>query len=245
MGRKPIKPQYDDERLMQELFNAVSDSYNNPTPDEAVDGHKKMELVAEEFEISRLKVRKILISTGEYTNAATREAARLRAEGLKTSQIAERMNIAPCTVTSLLPYEKVVYSLSELSVAADRVKRYRMRKAAVEEVISERSSIALWRAIIWFQNYPFRTAGRGEKPGVKFKYTVPEERSTVGQRYDGESILGWGNEIVIKGREKSIVRSSVDYALQIALNEAVTGPKQLKVYGSSYLFAIFKRFGLV
>ena len=245
MGRNPKKLGYDGKQIMEELFTAVSDSYKSPTADEAVGGHKKMELVAEEFEISRLKVRKILITTGDYSSAATREAARLRGEGLKTTQIAEKMNIAACTVTSLLPYEKIVYSLDELSVAADRVKLYRMRKAAVEEAISERSSIALWRAIIWFQNYPFRTIGRGEKSGVKFKYTVPEEKSTVGQRYDGESILGWGNEIVVKGREKSIVRSSVDYALQIALNETVTGPKQLKVYGASYLFAIFRRFGLV
>ena len=160
MGRKQKKPGDDRGRIMRELFDVVSDSYNNPTADEAVDGHMRMEFVS-------------------------------------------------------------------------------------EELMSEKSSIALWKAIILFQNYPFQTVGRGDKPGVKFKYTVPGENNTAGQRYDGESVVRWENEMVISGRQKSIGRSAVDYALQIALTEALTGPKQLKVFGSSYLFAIFKRFGLV
>jgi hypothetical protein len=60
---------------------------------------------------------------------------------------------------------------------------------------------------------------------------------------------GYGNELWIvqngEKREKSITRSSVDYALQIALEGEVTGPKGLKIYGSSYVYSIFKRFGLV
>ena len=46
-------------------------------------------------------------------------------------------------------------------------------------------------------------------------------------------------------KEKSISRSSVDYALKIVMETAVSGPKQLKIYGSSYVWAIFKRFGLI
>ena len=65
---------------------------------------------------------------------------------------------------------------------------------------------------------------------------------------------GFGNELWIiqngEKREKSISRSSVDYALKITLEtqnhgESITGPKQLSVFGSSYIFALFRRFGLV
>ena len=49
----------------------------------------------------------------------------------------------------------------------------------------------------------------------------------------------------IEGRVKSITRSSVDYALNIALTNTITGVKQLKIIGSSYVYAIFLRFGLV
>lgn len=43
---------------------------------------------------------------------------------------------------------------------------------------------------------------------------------------------------------------SVDYALKIAIETQehagqITGPKQLKIYGASYIFALFRRFGLV
>ena len=40
-------------------------------------------------------------------------------------------------------------------------------------------------------------------------------------------------------RKKSISRSSVRYAFQIAKSGTVTGPKQLKIYGASYVYAIF------
>lgn len=245
MGRKKKKPGYDSAKVMEELFIAISDSYHNPGSGEAVDGHKKLELLADEFEMSRLKVRKILITTGDYNSSDVRKASELRRVGLKTHQIATEMGIASCTVTSLLPYEKTVYKLEEISTAAERVKLYRERKAAVEDLKVERSSIALWKAIIVFSNYPFVTSGRGSRPGVKFQYSVPSSPSAAGKQYSGESVKGYGNEIMIDGREKSITRSSVDYALEIALTQEIIGPKQLKVYGSSYIFAIFRRFGLV
>ena len=71
-----------------------------------------------------------------------------------------------------------------------------------------------------------------------------------GRRYAGENVEGHGNELwIIKNgerAEKSISRSSVDYAFRIALEgETITGPKQLKIYGSSYVYSLFRRFGLV
>lgn len=245
MSRPKKKPDFDAERIMDELFAAVSASYRSPSAGEAVDGHKKMELVADEFEMTRLKVRKILITTGDYSTSDTVRAAELRREGKKTSEIAQTMGMATCTVTSLLPYEKTAYKLYELSVAAERVKLYRTRQSAVKTLQDEQSSINLWHAIILFSGYPFTTSGRGSREGIKFKYTVAEQPGRSGKQYEGESVDGYGNELFVEGREKSITRSSVDYALKIALEEEVTGPKQLKVYGSSYVYAIFKRFGLV
>lgn len=244
MPRPKKKPDYDAESIMRSLFSAVSESYNSPAADEAVDGHKKLELVAEEFDITRLKVRKILITTGDYASPQTREAAELRRRGKKTSEIAEKMGLAVCTVTSLLPYERTTYNLEEISTAAERIKVYRERKSAVEALQGEPSSINLWRTIIAFQGYQFTTSGRGSKEGVKFKYTV-SRGGPAGRQYAGESVDGWGNEIMIESREKSITRSSVDYALNLAATTTITGPKSLKVYGSSYVFAIFRRFGLV
>lgn len=259
MSRSKKKPDYDPVALKSQLFNAISYSYNHPAADEAVDkatheavgGHKKIELVAEEFSMSRLKIRKILITTGDYSTPQTTQIKKMRDEGKSTAQIAEKLGLAVCTVTSLLPYEKVVYGLEELSVAADRVKLFRSRRSAVEELQAEPSSINLWKAIILFAGYPFITSGRGSREGVKFKYTVPQQPGKSGKQYSGESVEGYGNELFIvnsagETREKSISRSSVDYALNLVLEgNEITGPKCLKVYGSSYIFAIFRRFGLV
>ena len=83
----------------------------------------------------------------------------------------------------------------------------------------------------------------------KFKYEVSKPSSAAGRRYQGEDVEGFGNELWIiqngEKREKSISRGSVDYAFSIATTSMVTRPKQLKVYGSSYVYALFVRFGVI
>lgn len=125
----------------------------------------------------------------------------------------------------------------------------------LQVLLTNPSSLTLWKCIIQFAGHPFTTSGRGSRNGVSFTYTVSHSPSAAGRQYSGESVDGWGNELWIstaagEKKDKSISRSSVDYALSIVLekqkaDEQVTGPKQLKVYGSSYVYAIFKRFGLV
>lgn len=90
---------------------------------------------------------------------------------------------------------------------------------------------------------------------MKFRYTVSASSGAAGKHYAGANVEGFRNELFIttgtgEKREKSISRSSVDYALQIALEsrirgEEITGPKKLKIFGASYVFSLFKRFGLV
>lgn len=65
MGRPVKKPEYNAQQLKQELLEAVVHSYNNPAPDEVSDKdktHKQIKLLAEEFSMTPLKVRKLLIS---------------------------------------------------------------------------------------------------------------------------------------------------------------------------------------
>ena len=65
---------------------------------------------------------------------------------------------------------------------------------------------------------------------------------------DGESIEGYGNEMWIDGKEKSISRSTIERAMKTALKMGgkVPGPKALNVPGAhSYLYPIFVRFGVI
>ena len=71
-----------------------------------------------------------------------------------------------------------------------------------------------------------------------------------GRHYEGDAVEGFGNELFItSGGEqlkKSISRSTVNLALKKTREKEITGPKSLGVPGAgSYLFAMFKRFGLI
>lgn len=242
----------DAEKTIAAFFASVSDAYNHPGAGErSLDGHKPINLLAEEFGISRLKVRKILITTGDVVYPETALIQQLLNHGKTKAQACAETGMAISTLNSFLPYEKGVYNLADVSTYAESSRVYRERKEAVLTLQSAPSSLNLWKTVVLFAGYPFVTSGRGEKSGVRFKYSVSTEVGAGGKHYDGASVDGFGNElwIVKNGQraEKSISRSSVDYALKIVLEseEQITGPKQLKIYGASYIFALFRRFGLV
>ena len=259
MGRQKKYPEA--ENIVSSFYAAVSDSYRHPSSEEIGDigGRKKQDLLADEFGISRLKVRKILITTGDVVYPITRSIEEMLAAGKSKQEAAKTLNIAMATLNSYLPYEKGVYKLADVSNYAENSRIYRERKAAVAELADaikndKGISSALWKAVCYFQNYTFQTSGRGSRPGVKFKYVVSSTAGASGKHYEGADVAGFGNELwIITGgekREKSITRSSVDYALKVVLEsrecgEPVSEPKQLKIYGSSYVGAIFKRFGVV
>ena len=268
MGRKPKYENPD--QTIQDFFSAVSDSYRHPgSGDEVGDvpGRKKQELLAEEFEISRIKVRKILITTGDIIYSQTQQIQTLIKSEMSIGAVAEKMGISPSTANSLLPYSKGVYGL-DVSAAADRTQLYRARKQIILELKDAIQagdwSQELWKAICLFQNYPFFTAGRkrkiegeaesgrGSVPGKKYKYSVSKEGGAGGRRYAGESVEGYGNEMWITTAEgekkKSISRSTVELAVRNALaaGGVVKGPKALNVPGAhSYLYPILVRFGVI
>ena len=88
----------------------------------------------------------------------------------------------------------------------------------------------IWNNIILHQNELLHTA-----KGLPFTYSIK-------MLPDGSL----GNEIVVSRRSKTITRATVDKAYQkvIELGE-VQGPKQLGVFGASYLYVIFKVIGVI
>ena len=248
MGRHRKYP--DAEAVISAFYSSVSDAYNHPSAGERnQDGKKSINLLSEEFSISRLKVRKILITTGDVVCSETKSIQQLLSQGKTKKEVCSQLNIAIATLNSFLPYDKGVYNLTDVSNYAENCKVYRTRKGAVVDLQFDPNSVKLWRTICLFQSYPFTTLGRGSKTGTKFTYEVSSSSTSGGRRYAGENVEGYGNEMWIirdgQRAEKSISRSSVDYALQIALEGNVAGPKQLKIYGSSYVYSLFRRFGLV
>lgn len=212
-------PNYDPEEILQSLTAAAVEIYEE---------EKSLRPVADALELNVIKVRKLLITAHAYRSDTADSVNRLRKEGKSVSEIMSILHLSKASVNSYLPYSKVPYKADELSANAERIKKYRERVAVVEKLKEEGGMDNLWDCIVAFQGYPFTTA-----KGLKFRYTVK------------------GGEMKVDRKEKTVTRSSVEMAYQRALEggvtggQRITGPKKLGVFGSSYIYPVFKRVGVV
>ena len=256
MGRKLKHPNHaaDAQRLMNELLDETVTIWTSEKEPE-------LKSIASETEMSPAKLRKLLITAGVrdhktyYESPLAVQIGRLRSEGRSIADIQATMGLSYSSVQGYLPH-KTMYNLDTMSAECERIKLYRSRRRAVDELQAHldlpNESFWLWRCIIAFEGYPFKTSGRGSREGVKFKYTVSRSAGAGGRHYEGESVDGYGNEIFItSGGEqlkKSISRSTVDLALRKAKDAdgKVKGPKALGLPGSgSYLYPMLIRFGVI
>ena len=227
MGRNKKKPEYDSEKIMKELIASIVECY-------LATGDSKDEMsirsIAEEFDITPLKVRKILITAGVFSTDISDEVNDLFSRGKSILDIQRITGLGRASVYSYLPYKKVIYNTSEVSLNAERNRKYRERKAAVERLerkIQECSDIIcddVWNTMKLFQEYTFYTVKH-----KKFRYTMTD------------------GEIFVTRKEKSVTRSSVNVAIKKVMEKdrKITGPKEMEVFGASYLYSVFKRIGII
>ena len=235
MARPKKKPEYDSDQMAQQLMEAVTDAYLNPpqgTEDDT--GHMQLKQLAEEFSMTPLKVRKILITTGASQTTISKAVNTLFREGKSVAEIQELTNLSRASVQSYLPYSKTVYKMEERTLLAERLQKYRSRKAAADRIAEAMASEAkegleelLWSTLAAFEGYPFRTA-----KGLRFHYSIK------------------GNEIFFSRKEKSVTRATANIALENAVKLqkegfVITGPKMLHCFGASYLYPVFIRIGVI
>lgn len=79
------------------------------------------------------------------------------------------------------------------------------------------AEIELWKKIREIEGRVFQT-----KKGLEFKIEIK------------------GNELFVDRRQKSITRASVNMAYKKWLEDKDCGPKALGVFGSSYLWSLFR-----
>jgi hypothetical protein len=226
----------------------------------------ELKAIAEEIELSPAKLRKLLITASirdneTYFSSPTADTVlKLQKDGKSVKEIQEMLGLSYTSVQGYLPH-KSVYGLDTMSAECERIRLYRRRRKAVEELNAHLGlpdqSVYLWKAVVAFQSYPFTTSGRGNRPGVKFTYEVSKSGSAGGRHYEGEQVEGYGNEMWITTlpdkvrKEKSISRSTVDLTFKNALTVQaqegfVSGPKKLNIPGAgSYLYPMFVRFGVI
>ena len=250
MSKKKIT---DPDGAMEELIKKAKTLAIEPFDSNRPENLPSLRSISTELGTTVIRARKLLITADYFTSPTATAVQGMMAEGKTVDEICASLHLKPSAVYGYLPYEVRPYNLPETTANADRHKRYRATRKLqtyIREsngVFDSHTSLLLWRCVVIFQNYPFSTLGRGKDQtgAVEFTYTV-SKGGRGGRHYEGESVDGWGNEIwvVIGGtkKEKSISRSSVDLAFQKYLAGAVSGPKQLGVFGASYLLPLFQRF---
>lgn len=219
------KPNYNSDTTMRELLAAVCEYFGDPVDDrEPVDpGHVSLHDVAEEFHITVMKARKLLITANLYTTATSRRVQELVNEGKTVEEVQEITGLKRASINSYLPYSNTVYNLPDISIKAERQKQYRVRKRNKTRSDEEREE-KLWQELVYLEGCLFTT-----RKGLDFTYKIR------------------GGEMLVDRKEKSITRATVmkAYGRVVELGGDVKGPKRLGTFGASYLYPIFLKMGLI
>ncbi len=226
MARPKKRPHYDQDKIMKNLLDAVTESYEETG---------ELKQTAAEFDMSPLKIRKLLITSGAYSNEISNEVNDLRAAGKSIVEIQELTGLKKSSVNGYLPYTKSIYKSEELSMNAERINVYRSRQQTVRNLMEHMNERALWDAVVAFQKYPFRTV-----TGLPFTYELKKGRNGD---YNRELIIDRRSE------SKTVVWSSVMRAFEKAVKlqgEIVLRPKALgDIRGVSYIYPMLYRFGVI
>ena len=100
------KPYYNGSITMQELLTAVCEFYGDPVDDRKQEDpdHVSLHDVADRFDITVMKARKLLITGGLYSTSLSRKVQELHAQGLTVAQITEETGLKRASINSYLPY---------------------------------------------------------------------------------------------------------------------------------------------
>jgi len=200
MSRQLKKPDFDSEKIMQDYMDALVEAYGTPYDDRLLMnvGHVSLNDVTEEFGITAMKARKLLVTAGVYSTETGRRIRQLYAEGMLIADIGKSVGLSRSSVHSYLPYSKGAYNAKELSTNAERTRLYRERRDCVKELqecMGREDSLdyfevedKLWQVLERYQGYPFYTA-----KGLKFTYHIR------------------GNEMFVSRKEKSITDQMILY----------------------------------
>ena len=250
------KKNSDPKMSMEQLLNRAVTLFQEPYDDrdERESSLPSLRAVADQLNTTILRTRKLLITAEYYSTETSRLVQSLTNSGMGIEEIIAATGLKRASINSYLPYKNLAFNLDQTTVNADRHRVFRRRVKAVEELNTHAGfpdeMEYLWKAIIAFENYPFKTSGRGNRKGVRFTYTVSRSGGAGGRHYNGADVDGYGNElwIVANGekREKSISRSTVELGYKNAREMGVVkGPKALGLPGAgSYLWPVLIRLGV-
>ena len=121
VGRPKKKPEYNPELQFNNFLQELRDAY------EKADSLRSL---ADELNISLLKLRKLLITADVFTSDRCTEINDLHQSGKKIPEIMKLTGLSRASVHSYLPYTKGIYNAAEISLNAERCRTYKIRTRA-------------------------------------------------------------------------------------------------------------------
>ena len=105
-GRPKKKPEYNPELQFNNFLQELRDAYEEAA---------SLRSLADELNISLLKLRKLLITADVFTSDICTEINNLHQSGKKISEIMKLTGLSRASVHSYLPYTKGLYNATEIS----------------------------------------------------------------------------------------------------------------------------------
>lgn len=242
----------------EELLKAIAEDYVNPEkgPDGNVhadrNGHMRLAELQRKYNLSSLKVQKLLVSAGVYepvkSDSAYYAVKALRQEGKSAEEIMEELCLSKAAVNAFLPYERGADDLDKLGVelSDDAVRKRRqrsneeMKKENARNVLADTmSDKALWDALSEHSSETFVTdqgqrfvlnvvCGRSEDPAV----LCSDDLGVGSGHSDDLSDIGTGNETVQgpvahkAGAARGADLSGMSTGNEMALKDPIAVPEE-------------------
>lgn len=135
MARPQKKPDYDAENIMKQLIDEVAEAYLHPRGKfPGKNGRMSLDALGDEFSMSSLKIRKLLVTAGVYDTPLCRRVQEWYESGKSVKEICSLTGLSAASVSGYLPYRRTVYKLKERTLLAERLVRYRKRNQAVSRL---------------------------------------------------------------------------------------------------------------
>lgn len=233
-GRSRKKTNYDGSKILNDYMEIIAKEYSDSIK-QGADSNKSFRAIAAEYNISRIKLRKLLITAGVYHSDISDRVNELFSAGKTVEEISKLTGLKKSSINSYLPYNKVLYNAKEKSVGADRVSKYRQRQRLINLLQDEVSEDALWDCIVAFQNYTFYTVS-----GLSYKYEI--KRGMDGT-YNRELVIDVQKMECVILDWSSIV---LVFYNAVSLDGIVSKTEESgDIDGISYIYPVLCRFGVV
>ena len=205
MGRYKNNPNYDSIVLSRKLMDSLVYDYNHPRAGEVVPSTGKMQItkLAKKHNLSVLKVRKLLITTGELKTELSLRVQKLRLAKKSIDEIVKETGYSKATINGSEPYSRIIYKMDEVSPNAIRMKRHREKVKAEKALVMFLPALQKVDVPRWEMTNIIRAVPRGklilEQQIEEILEAIHGPFELKGRSY--EIIAGWPlppNHIVLK-----------------------------------------------